>query len=107
MNATLTANGILVVMSATNSPTPAQQSPAARTTGEHRSSSGMNVWGWLAVVLFVTSGVAITAMLVLKWINGGGEVWPWFTRYAFFAFPAAFLCLVLALLQTLLQRRRH
>lgn len=106
MNRTLTANGILMVMSATNSPTPAQQSPAARTPRE-TPGSGMNLWGWLAVVLFVTSGVAMTAMLILKWINGGGEVWPWFTRYAFFAFPAAFLCLVLALVQTLLQRRRH
>lgn len=94
-------------MSATNSSPPSQQSPAARPARESGAVSGMNVWGWLAVVLFVTSGVAMAAMLILKWINGGGEVWPWFTRYAFFAFPAAFLCLVLALLQSLFQRRRH
>lgn len=66
----------------------------------------MSLWGWLAVVLFVTSGIALTVMLILKWGTGGGEVWPWFTRYFYFAFPAAFLCLILALLQTLIQRRR-
>lgn len=65
------------------------------------------MWGWLALLLFVTSALAMTAMLILKWSTGGGEVWPWFTRYTFFAFPAAFVFLILSLLHTWVQRRRN
>ncbi|KAA9394713.1 hypothetical protein FCK90_05975 [Kocuria coralli] len=92
-------------MSASN-PAPAAQADDASHTSPQRPGSGLNPWGWLALFLFITSGIAIVTMLILKWTTGGGEVWPWFTRYSYFAFPAAFLCLILSLLHTLLQRRR-
>ncbi|WP_123826594.1 hypothetical protein [Kocuria soli] len=68
--------------------------------------SGLNVFGWAAVFLAVTSCAAILIMLVLKWVTGGEEVWPWFTRYAYFAFPGSVVCLLLSLVLTLAQRRR-
>lgn len=94
---------ILEVMSVTDSSTAADRRKPADL---RPSGAGLNVWGWLAVTLFATSALAIISMLVLKWVTDGGEVWPWFTRYAYIAFPGAFACLVLSLLQTMLQRRR-
>ncbi|MDO4255203.1 MAG: hypothetical protein Q4C81_08700 [Kocuria sp.] len=87
-------------------PDPRHEPTDGRLESRAGTPSGMNLWGWLAVALFITSGIALSIMLIFTWISGGEPVWPWFTRYAYFAFPAAFLCLLLALLQNLLQRLR-
>ncbi|WP_144793561.1 hypothetical protein [Kocuria palustris] len=81
-------------------PTPARgHEPAPK--GER-----MDVLGGLTVFLAVTAGVAMAAMLITKWVVGGGEIWPWFTRYALVALPLSVVLLFVLLVRNAIRRAR-
>lgn len=92
---------------------PAESSPSippARSSAETsvggRRSGGMDALAWATVVLAVSSGAAMAAMLITKWIVGGGEIWPWFTRYALVAFPLSVVLLFVLLVRNAIRRSR-
>lgn len=66
----------------------------------------MDALAWATVVLAVSSGAAMAAMLITKWIVGGGEIWPWFTRYALVAFPLSVVLLFVLLMRNAIRRAR-
>lgn len=66
----------------------------------------MDVLAWITVALAVSSAAAMAAMLVTKWIVGGGEIWPWFTRYALVAFPLSVVLLFVLLVRNAIRRSR-
>lgn len=66
----------------------------------------MDALSWLTVILAVTSGAALAAMLITKWVVGGGEIWPWFTRYALVAFPLCVALLFVIVVRNAVRRAR-
>ncbi|MCT1589955.1 hypothetical protein [Kocuria palustris] len=93
-------------MPAESSPSipPARSGTASSAAG--RQPGGMDALAWATVVLAVSSGAALAAMLITKWIVGGGEIWPWFTRYALVAFPLSVVLLFVLLVRNAIRRAR-
>ena len=93
-------------MPAEHSPSTPPARPGAETSRTGRHSGGMDALAWATVVLAVSSAAAIAAMLVTKWVVGGGEIWPWFTRYALVAFPLSVVLLFALLVRNAIRRSR-
>lgn len=91
-----------------SSPVSADRRPSEPTRAHEGSapSQQMDALGWLTVFLAVSSGLAMAAMLITKWVVGGGEIWPWFTRYALVAFPLSVILLFVLLVRNAIRRAR-
>lgn len=91
---------------ATASPDHASDPAVSGRDGRQARGKDVDALSWTAVLLAITSGLALAAMLITKWIVGGGEIWPWFTRYALVAFPLCVILLVVSVVRNAVRRAR-
>lgn len=95
-----------------SAPAPDRSAAAAEPTRGPRSErrredgQGLDALSWITIFLAVSAGLALAAMLLTKLIVGGGEIWPWFTRYALVALPLFVVMLFILLLRNAVRRAR-